>query len=115
MSFRITSLTAFTQIGLDDEEGLIGMASGDMWVPLVAADERRLEQLRPFAQAVANATGRPVRMRRFETVVEVDTLEPRMGGGGTPADAERAVHDHDVEAEHWWPDDEGGATRPCGR
>ena len=77
MTFRIESVTAYTQIGADDEEGIIGFLTVDgTWMPMVAADADRLSMLRGMAQRVADNTGRPVRVRRFETVVEVETLEP---------------------------------------
>jgi hypothetical protein len=76
--FRIASLTAYTTIGADDEEGVIGFLSPEgTWVPLVAADETRLDGLRDKAQLVADLTGYEVRVRRFEHVVEVETLRPR--------------------------------------
>ena len=76
--FRITSLTAYTQIGPDDEEGVCAFLDRNgIWMPMVAADHERLAMLREIAQQTADATGQPVRVRRFTTVVEVETLEPR--------------------------------------
>lgn len=56
--FRITGLTIFTQIGDDDEEGLLafvdaGQTLGQgfpVWMPMCAAAERRVEQLRHIAE-----------------------------------------------------------------
>jgi hypothetical protein len=76
--FRITSITAYTIIGEDDEEGICGFLGADgTWMPMIAADAQRLSQLRQMAQLVANTSGQPVRVRRFEAPVEVETLEPR--------------------------------------
>lgn len=78
VSFRIETLTAYTQIDEGDEEGLVGFLTADgTWMPMIAADHVRLANLRDRAQLVADATGRPVRVRRFTTAVEVETLTPR--------------------------------------
>lgn len=77
MTFRIESMTLYSQIGVDDEEGIIGFLTPEgTWMPMVCADHVRLAQLRGMAQTVADTTRRPVRVLRFETVVEVETLEP---------------------------------------
>jgi len=65
-------------IGEDDEEGICGFLAADgTWMPMIAADAQRLSQLRQMAQLVANTSGQPVRVRRFEVPVEVETLEPQ--------------------------------------
>jgi len=81
MTFRITSITAFTQIGEDDEEGVIAFLGADgMWYPLVAADGERLEAMRPHAQRIADITDRPVCERRFDAAMELGILTPRGEG-----------------------------------
>jgi hypothetical protein len=52
--FRIEALTAFTIIGEDDEEGVMAFhdAATRTWIPMIAADERRVEQLRGIARSI---------------------------------------------------------------
>lgn len=77
MPLRITSLTAWTQIDAQDQEGLVAMRGDDgVWLPLIGADLERIESLRPYAQAVAQATGRPVTLRRFGDGEVLETLQP---------------------------------------
>ena len=63
--FRITSITAFTAIGDDDEEGVVAfLGPGDVWMPMVAADMTRLTQLRERVE-VLRLAGMTIRERRF--------------------------------------------------
>ena len=76
MAFRITSLWAWTSIGEDDEEGIIGYQSDGMWMPLIASDRVRVDEFRRIAQIAAETTGRPVVLRRFSTSEELERIEP---------------------------------------
>lgn len=78
LSFRITELWAFIAVGDDDEEGVIGakMPNGS-WLPFVMADNRRLEQLRPMAEDIAEASGKTVRLVRFSVREDIETLGKR--------------------------------------
>jgi hypothetical protein len=66
--FRITEITAFTTIGDDDEEGILGVPMGDTMMPLIAADITRLTQLRDIAAAYRQTFGIDVRERVFRAV-----------------------------------------------
>lgn len=65
--FRITSLWAWTVVDpADDQEGIAAFLGADgTWVPLIASDRVRLNDLQPLADRTAQALGRPVRLRRF--------------------------------------------------
>ena len=65
--FRITEITAFTSIGPDDEEGVIGFKDGDSWFPMVAADIARLAHLRMIADHF-RADGMVITERVFKAV-----------------------------------------------
>jgi hypothetical protein len=66
MSFRIESIHAFVSVDENGEEGVIAsLGPNGVWTPLIAADEAKLEVLRPIAQMTARATGRPVHHLRF--------------------------------------------------
>jgi hypothetical protein len=74
--FRIQHVHAWVSVDADDEEGIIGFMGPDrQWMPMIAADEARLRQLRPFAERTAKATGRPVRLLRFTVREELETIE----------------------------------------
>lgn len=64
----------------DDEEGLISVNIGGSWVPLVAADRQRLEDLRSYAQQLARQTGRVIRLVRFDARVDEETITPDRSG-----------------------------------
>jgi hypothetical protein len=73
---RIERLFAFVA---EDEsgEGLTGFwdpASG--WMPMVAADEARVESLRQMAERIATESGKPIRLLRFDVRTEVETITP---------------------------------------
>lgn len=75
--FRIRQLWAWTQVDVDDQEGIIGMLGPDRtWMPLIASDQVRLDDLRPYAERVARETGRPVRLRTFAATDEGKVWEP---------------------------------------
>lgn len=74
--FKIEAVHAFVAVGPDGEEGIIGMMMPDGgWMPMIAADRTRLEQLLPAAreQAVAleRQTGHKVKLVRFTTREEL--------------------------------------------
>jgi len=63
--FRITTLHAFICRETADDEGLVAIQVGGLWFPLIAADERRVESLRPKAQQIAAETGKRIELVRF--------------------------------------------------
>lgn len=54
----------------DNTEGIISMQMGSMHMPLVGADMTRVEQLRPHARAIGEATGTQVKLVRFTKIAE---------------------------------------------
>lgn len=74
--FRISSLWAWTMIGDDDEEGLPTMIDDGVPMPMIASDRVRLDALRPLAAELARASGRPIRLRRFDFAEDVEAIEP---------------------------------------
>ena len=78
MSYRIRTLHVFTSIGADGDEGVVAFWDPTRgWMPLVAADERRLESFRPMAQAIADKSGRHIMLARFTVREELDTIIPK--------------------------------------
>ena len=82
MSFRIGSISAWTQIDDNDEEGICAFLDQDQqtWIPMIAADHTRIVNLRPWAEVIASATGRPVALRVFvDNGAIVDRIDPPRG------------------------------------
>lgn len=57
-------------------EGVAGIMRGDTMVPMVGADKARFESLKGHAQIIATASGKPVRLVRFEVRTELEVFEP---------------------------------------
>lgn len=75
--FRILSLWAFTQVDEDGTEGVIGATVPGLGLtPLVGADLARIASLKPYAQAVAKTTGRPVTLSHFSVRTDQEVLQP---------------------------------------
>lgn len=45
MHFTITTLKAFVSIDKDGDEGIVACLTNQGWLPLIAADDRRLKEL----------------------------------------------------------------------
>jgi hypothetical protein len=78
MGFRIETLTAYVAVDpKDGDEGIIGHAlSEGTMMPLIGADAKRIEDLRPYAEQVAAATGQQIKLVRFSVREELATLNP---------------------------------------
>jgi hypothetical protein len=75
--FRITSVWAFVSVDpADGDEGVLAARMGDYWLPMVAADQVRIEQLRPYAEKIGREGNVKVRLIRFDQRTEVEVLEP---------------------------------------
>lgn len=77
LGFRIQTLHAFVAKGSDNDEALVAAKLGGTWMPLIAADEARLEQLKPLAQKVAAEAGVAVQLVRFVRGQVVETYDGR--------------------------------------
>lgn len=73
---RIDELYAYVATDGDDDEGLPAANINGAAMPLIAADQARLTSLRPYAEQVVRATGRPVRLVRFSERTVIETIEP---------------------------------------
>jgi hypothetical protein len=71
-NFIITKVTAF--VGIDPnngDEGVFGFKGEDGWIPLICADECKIESMLPIAEQIAAATGRSYRIIQFSTREDV--------------------------------------------
>lgn len=78
LGFEIEAIWAFLAVHDEDgDEGVISApAPGGGQMPLIAADQDRLESLRPIAEAIANKTGKDVNLVKFHQREHIETIEP---------------------------------------
>lgn len=68
----------------DGNEGVCSIRVGDSWMPLIAADEKRLAIIRREGAALARVTGKKLRLVKFTAREEVwawDGAAAASGGG----------------------------------
>lgn len=75
--FRITTIHAITAIGDDDEEGIPAYILPIGPTPLIAADEKRLEQIKAMAQQVADASGMNFKIVRFSVREDIGEIRSK--------------------------------------
>lgn len=56
-----------------DGEGLVGMQVNGSWMPFVCADELRVQQLKPHAEAIAQKSGITVKLIMFDSRTEIES------------------------------------------
>jgi len=80
---RIESIYAFLSVDAEDgNEGVVGAPMGPVLsMPLIAADEKRLEQLTSVAQKISTAFGMNIRLVKFTHREEIGFITPK--GGST--------------------------------
>jgi hypothetical protein len=60
----------------DNTEGIPAFIGPLGPVPMVGADAARIRSLKPRAQKMATALGRPITLVRFEIRTELETIDP---------------------------------------
>lgn len=81
---RITQIWVFVSIADDGSEGICAaplMGAGSL-IPLIAADEARLESLRPIAAKMATLTKKTkktIKLVKFESREDLEVIEPQSG------------------------------------
>jgi len=63
--YRITKVWIFVSVDEDGDEGVCAFMGSQGWMPMVAADEKRLHSLIPVAQEIADARGVKIEVRAF--------------------------------------------------
>lgn len=75
--FVITRMFAFLAVGDDGEEGVVSLDILDRGAfPLVAADEDRVNALRPIAQDIADRAGLTIQLVAFDNRRNLETINP---------------------------------------
>lgn len=78
--FVIKDIWAFIAIDPDDgDESVVGARIGGNMLPMIAADEKRLDQLRPIAHGMALAMGIEIKLVRFTARVDEESYPPDLG------------------------------------
>lgn len=70
---QIDSIYAVLSMG-DAGEGVVAFEHDGSWIPLIAADKTRLDELMPFAKRLAKNSR--LRLVRFTTREEIMEIEP---------------------------------------
>jgi len=72
-NFTITKVTAFVAIDpKDGDEGVMAFRTADGgWMPLVCADEARIQSMLPIAEEISANTGQTYKILQFSTREDV--------------------------------------------
>jgi hypothetical protein len=74
--FYIDSVWAFVSEDAKGNEGIVAHTMGATLMPLIAADEERLRQLRPYAEKLAKMGLVKIKLVKFHQRTEVETIAP---------------------------------------
>lgn len=73
--FRIQELWLVVAVDVDDQEGIVQFPTEEGYVPLFAADPRRLEQIIEAAHKMHQHTGDKLMVIKLSTREVVETIE----------------------------------------
>lgn len=71
----VQALYAYVADHGESGEGVVAVSLGDVMFPLIFADADRAERFRPKALEVKRATGKRIKLVRFERRVEIGEVE----------------------------------------
>lgn len=73
--FHVDEIWAFLSVDADNNEGIIGFSTNDgRWVPMVCADRKNIDPLRPLAKEIAAAAGKTVVLAHFSQRDDVELI-----------------------------------------
>jgi hypothetical protein len=72
---HIDDVWLFLSIDEDGDEGVCAFHAGDVWMPMIATDLKRVESFKPLAQRMVAEGGMPIRLVKFTQRVDVETYE----------------------------------------
>ena len=74
---RIEQIFVFAALDKSpDDEGVAAFKTGEGWMPMVGADLKKVDQLRPIAEEIAHKTGKKIRVLKFTLREELEVIEP---------------------------------------
>jgi hypothetical protein len=71
---RIDEIYAFISVDPEGNEGVCAFQSKGMMVPMVAADLKMVEHLKPVAKQLAAISPYPIKLVKFSTRTEVEVI-----------------------------------------
>lgn len=71
---KIEAIYAWVAVEPDGGEGVCSMQIGNTHMPLVGADQARVESLRPQAEQIRRMTGYPIKLVRYAAREELEEL-----------------------------------------
>jgi hypothetical protein len=75
MDKKIKEIFAFVHTEDNGQEGVVAfLDTTGAWVPMIGADPKRVESLRPMAERTARATGKSITLARFVTRIDVEEI-----------------------------------------
>ena len=77
---KLETITAFLAIDHDGNEGICAIGTvgleGERLTPMVCADQRRVEQMRPIARDIARKTGTRIVVAVFSVRTDIEEIDP---------------------------------------
>ena len=73
---HIAHVWAYLSVDQDGDEAVCGFLYAGKWIAMVAADEKRVESLRPIAAEIVAETGKIVRLVKFTERIDQEVLRP---------------------------------------
>ena len=80
---KIGELFAFIAEEGPEDEGIVAMMVGDKWMPMLGADMKRIESLRPIAQKIATIHGQKIILAKFTTRTNIEEIKPSKSVSGS--------------------------------
>ena len=74
---RIDRMWAFLSVDHDGEEGVCAASINGVMMPLIASDQRRVDQLTPIAEDIARNAGIKIRLVEFSPRTIIKEIEGR--------------------------------------
>lgn len=74
-AFKIQTIKAFIATNDDGTEGVISMQIGDVHMPFVCADDKRVKDLKPHAIKIAKETGKTVKLAKFSVRENIESYD----------------------------------------
>ena len=76
MNHQINECWVYVAMPKDADEGIPAVKLNDLVLPMVASDQKRVDELRKYAQEIANMDGITVQLRKFTGCELVETFRP---------------------------------------
>ncbi len=76
MAYVIKEVWAYIATDENDVEGICGFMDvhTKQWLPMVCADQARIDSLRPMAEHIAKQSGLPIKLVRFSVRSDVEEI-----------------------------------------